>query len=69
MFIIKDMYITLSELSIYIDSDFKHNVCKCCIHDVINLNDDCEHAVNQHCNYCAQKYKHCCNIKYILIEI
>ena len=49
----KGMYTALSELSAYINSDFKHDVYKHCIHDMINLNDDCKCAVNQHCNCCA----------------
>ena len=42
----KDMYAALSELSIYINSDFKHDVCECCVCDIINLSDDCEHVIN-----------------------
>ena len=42
----KNMYTTLSELSVYIDSDFKHNICKHCVCDMINLNDNCKHTVN-----------------------
>ena len=52
-FIIKDTYTALSEFLVYIDSDFKHNVCKCCIYDVINLNNNCKHTVNQHYNCCV----------------
>ena len=40
------MYTALLEFLIYIDSDFKHNVCEHCIHDIINLSDDYKHAVN-----------------------
>ena len=63
------MYAALSELLIYINFDFKHNICECCVHNVINLNDNCKHTVNQYCDCCAQKHKHYCNVKYILIEI
>ena len=69
LFIIKNIYAALSELSAYIDSDLKHDVCECCIYNVINLSNDCECIVNQHCDYCTQKHKHCCNVKYILVEI
>ena len=40
------MYAALLEFSVYIDSDFKHDVCECCVYDVINLNNDYKHAVN-----------------------
>ena len=46
LFIMKDMYAALSELLIYIDFDFKHDVCKHCIHNVINLSNDCKCTVN-----------------------
>ena len=52
-FIIKSIYIALSEFSVYIDFDFKHNVCKYCVHNVINLNNNCKHTVNQHYDYCV----------------
>ena len=49
----KSMYAALSEFLIYIDSDLKHDVCKCCVHDVINLNDNYKYTVNQYCDYCV----------------
>ena len=49
-FIIKDMYVALSEFSVYINSDFKHDVYEYYIYDVINLSDDYKHAVNQYYN-------------------
>ena len=64
----KNIYITLSEFSVYINFNFKYNIYEHCIHDVINLSNDCKHAVNQCCDHCAQKHKHCCNVKYILVK-
>ena len=49
----KNIYAALSEFLIYIDFDLKHNVCKCCIYNVTNLNDNCKCAVNQHYNCCV----------------
>ena len=53
LFAIKNIYAALSEFSAYINSDFKHDVCECCVHDVTNLSDDCEHTINQHYNCCT----------------
>ena len=47
------MYTALSEFLIYINFNFKHDVCKHYIYNVINLNNDCKHTVNQHCDCCA----------------
>ena len=68
-FIIKNMYIALSQLLTYIDFNLKHNIYEHCIYDVINLNDNYKHTVNQYYNCCTQKHKHYCNVKYILVEI
>ena len=45
-FIIKDIYAALSEFSIYINSNFKYDVCECCVHDVINLSNNYKYTVN-----------------------
>ena len=45
-FIMKSTYITLLKLSVYVNSDFRHNVCEHCVYDVINLSNNCKHTVN-----------------------
>ena len=62
------MYAALLKLSAYINSDLKHDVYKYYVCDVINLNDDCKHTVNQCCDCYVQKHKHYCNVKDILVE-
>ena len=42
----KNMYTALSELSVYINSDLRHNVCKHYVHNMINLSNNYKHAVN-----------------------
>ena len=45
-FIMKNTYAALLEFSAYINSDFKYNICKHCVYNVINLNNNCKHTVN-----------------------
>ena len=42
----KDTYAALLEFLIYINFNFKHDIYEHCVCDVINLNNDCECAVN-----------------------